>query len=725
MAMAWGVWWIGWGANLAAWAQALPAGTIATASAVVTVLADDVPRAAGDLVIRETAGASLSTSTGGILLGLPSGVQFSQAPVIVNDTATVLRASLDAATYPTRQIALSVTAASGLALPGAITLSGIRYQIASTVPAGDIAVSLTRGAGQAGLTEMSVTNARVVSPSVTVTATPAPPPFVRGGLSDGRLAPEIRISEGAAGSLRAVLGGPLITLTLPTGVTFHQIPAARGVGLTRVAQVSGAVDLARREFRVTVGRDDGQAGTLSTGPTPGRIEITNIALAIDNTAAAGPITAELTAAAGSNIAAQSITLGQVVTSGVIVAGLGSPVEIIAGRTAQGNLPQIRLEEAIPLTFVQGAVFSVQAPAGVRFNAIPTFGPNPQVNLGGGAGAAGLGVPVNGALVEGNTKAQVLVTARGPEAGAVNISGLVLDVEFLPGTGPIQLTVSGAGIPTPVPVPVATLRRVTTSAVDRSPAPTLRPGRSGQATAGVRITELFFGALEASASGLALVLPTGVLFDLAPSASVPTGNLRVGTATVPAGSSQVLVPITGGSSIPGVLEISNLRVTIPQGFPLGPLTATVRNGALLTPPLPASFPGPPVTPVTRPSEETLVIGHVCPEARPCITEPASGATVARGAPLRIGWTPVPLAFQYGIEHTGVGRTFSNPQGTTVDATNGFGGAGGGFIVGTAGQAVNVVPAASAPAGSYQLRVIGLDRDIQPLGTFSDAVTIQLL
>jgi hypothetical protein len=80
-------------------------------------------------------------------------------------------------------------------------------------------------------------------------------------------------------------------------------------------------------------------------------------------------------------------------------------------------------------------------------------------------------------------------------------------------------------------------------------------------------------------------------------------------------------------------------------------------------------------------------------------------------------------QYGFEHTGPGLQFANPNGTAPDPVNGFGGAGGGLLV--PGTSLTATIAASAPAGPYQFRIIGLSatgREV--VGSFSDARSVVL-
>jgi len=106
-------------------------------------------------------------------------------------------------------------------------------------------------------------------------------------------------------------------------------------------------------------------------------------------------------------------------------------------------------------------------------------------------------------------------------------------------------------------------------------------------------------------------------------------------------------------------------------------------------------------------------------RPALLEPGDTATVASGSVVTFAWTAVSGASQYGFEFTGTNRQFANPNGATPDGANGFGGAGGGFLV--AATTLTLTLPTDIPAGTYQVRVIGVSGQ-GLLGTFSDAVTI---
>jgi uncharacterized protein (DUF1501 family) len=119
-----------------------------------------------------------------------------------------------------------------------------------------------------------------------------------------------------------------------------------------------------------------------------------------------------------------------------------------------------------------------------------------------------------------------------------------------------------------------------------------------------------------------------------------------------------------------------------------------------------------------SFETL--GLFSPADRARITAPASGSELQRGAPVSFAWTPLAGAAQYGFEFTGPDLRFANPNAMVPDGVNGYGGAGGGFLVPGPGFTADL-PVAMTP-GSYQARVIGITPAGQLLGSFSDAVTL---
>jgi hypothetical protein len=106
-------------------------------------------------------------------------------------------------------------------------------------------------------------------------------------------------------------------------------------------------------------------------------------------------------------------------------------------------------------------------------------------------------------------------------------------------------------------------------------------------------------------------------------------------------------------------------------------------------------------------------------RPALLEPGEATAVAVGNVVTFVWTGLAGAASYGFEFTGPNRQFANANGSVPDAINGFGGAGGGFLV--SGTTLTLRLPATVPPGAYQVRVIGVSSE-GLVGTFSDAVTI---
>jgi hypothetical protein len=128
--------------------------------------------------------------------------------------------------------------------------------------------------------------------------------------------------------------------------------------------------------------------------------------------------------------------------------------------------------------------------------------------------------------------------------------------------------------------------------------------------------------------------------------------------------------------------------------------------------------------TNNRDDVYVVEGITTTDRPVITAPGNGTQypLAAPTPVTFTWTAVPNATRYGFEFTGANLAFRNPNGSAPDGVNGFGGAGGGFPVG--GTSFPVILTPDFPAGTYQVRVIGLTDTFLTVGVFSDAITVVL-
>jgi Tol biopolymer transport system component len=183
-------------------------------------------------------------------------------------------------------------------------------------------------------------------------------------------------------------------------------------------------------------------------------------------------------------------------------------------------------------------------------------------------------------------------------------------------------------------------------------------------------------------------------------------------TAVAGATSYRLEFTGPLPAPFTLEVqqtTTFTVTLTSAIPAGTFQVRVI-------PLSAGGAGTPSSSVAF----TLVPG-ISPAAtdRPFFTTPQDGVTVSYNQPVTFAWTPVAGVTQYGFEFTGANLTFANPNGTAADGVNGFGGAGGGFLV--MGTSTTVPIPAGIQVGAYQVRVIGFGA-AGVVGSFGDALTL---
>lgn len=146
-------------------------------------------------------------------------------------------------------------------------------------------------------------------------------------------------------------------------------------------------------------------------------------------------------------------------------------------------------------------------------------------------------------------------------------------------------------------------------------------------------------------------------------------------------------------------------------------AVSRDGLLVV--FESAAPG--LTPDDPESGSDIFAARIVPvpadRSRPVLVAPANGTQVSLEAPvtLTIRWTAVDGAVDYGLEHTGPNLGFTGP--TVPDPVNGFGGAGGGVLV-RSQTSLSVPLGPGVPAGTYQVRVIGVR--VGPGGEFQGFV-----
>jgi hypothetical protein len=175
---------------------------------------------------------------------------------------------------------------------------------------------------------------------------------------------------------------------------------------------------------------------------------------------------------------------------------------------------------------------------------------------------------------------------------------------------------------------------------------------------------------------------------------------------PGGSAPDAVNGFGGAGGGVVVSGTTLPTVLDPSFPPG--TYQVRVAGLNAAGLVGPF-GPAITLILGPAV------YIPPTARPEITVPGPGAALVPGTPATFTWSLVPGVAQYLFEVSGPGRAFANPNGTTPDP-----GALASVVV--PGTTLMVASVPALPSGTYQVRVIALTAAGQPVGTFSNALTL---
>jgi len=156
-------------------------------------------------------------------LQLPTGVSFSAAPTATPSAGSGMALSPvslsdtdgdgkdDRATWAITAVSTSAAAT--------ITISGITYDVASTVPEGDINVTIgSEPPGNPGLTEGTVANAYATTASLIVNASPKRNVKIGATGTSAQSTGNIILTESVTGAFAA---GKTITLTLPSGVEWN------------------------------------------------------------------------------------------------------------------------------------------------------------------------------------------------------------------------------------------------------------------------------------------------------------------------------------------------------------------------------------------------------------------------------------------------------------------------------------------------------------------------
>jgi len=244
-------------------------------------------------------------------------------------------------------------------------------------------------------------------------------------------------------------------------------------------------------------------------------------------------------------------------------------EIIAGQIEQ-EIGTIIIEESLGATLVEGRTVTLTLPDGAAW--MPVYD-GVLGDLDDFDTDEGLDVNFRAFTGSDDRTAKFSVDAQSNDAAKIELEGceVALEAGF---EGDLTVTVGGtAGVTGEVVV--ATVLAPVTATADSTPNVII--GASGQAAGVLTITENIKEALIED-KVLILDLPADVEFDGTPTVEVTEGNLKISNVTRVAGNNQVEIGISGDSTTPSTIEVSNINLKLYRTVPEGNIDIKVMGAA---------------------------------------------------------------------------------------------------------------------------------------------------
>ncbi len=237
-------------------------GTTASASSVPVIKKDTNMQAAGNIVISENAAGNVSTGTISLDISNP-GVAFYGLPE-ATATGGMQLSTVTATSVDSNTVTWTVTQ-STTNTAGAITISGIKYNVMSTTASGPVVVALSG----TPVTAANVVNATVETTKVATVS--APIQTIIPASSEAQAVGDVVISESAKGKL---LAGHTITLTIqPNGNGQQDVFFAADPTL-----VVSAGNIILTPVSVSADRSEASFGVTSISTIASTIKVTGIKL---------------------------------------------------------------------------------------------------------------------------------------------------------------------------------------------------------------------------------------------------------------------------------------------------------------------------------------------------------------------------------------------------------------------------------------------------------------
>lgn len=568
--------------TLALGAAGVEAATTNSASTVPSVLIGGTNVVLGNVTLVEGGAGQLSATSpqNTFYIQLPTGVSFNTGATVSadpSDGTMNLGAGAGAAQNATLsdtdgdskndRATWTISAASG-AGSNSIAISGINVDVASTVAAGDIALSVSSNTpGNPGLTSGSVTNGRAVAAGTTNELTTTAPNVLIGGSS--QTGGTLLITESATGTLAS---SKTVTVTLPTGVTFggtpNGTPTNMNLGAGANTAQAGSLSSDNRTATWTV-------TTASTGSSIGQISIPLSNLTIGSTVAAGAINATVGGTASvtaGTVAVATAATGSTTTSAVNTTLGQSP----AGRNAVA-VSDIKIVENFGevVSDAGSSTITLTLPTGVTFSSQPTIA---STNGGGSDAATTTGVS---SAVGFNTATITIAAPTNPTdavATTYSIAGMSVNIGSSVAAGDLAVAIAGS-TGSGVAAASANVLTVVDSSVTvtaNATIPTRGIGGSGQGIGEFTVVENVAGALLANSSTITLALPAGVTWNAAPTVSA-TGSMGLGTVTLSSDKQTATVPVATASTSASTITVSG-NVDIASTVAAGDIAVTIGGTA---------------------------------------------------------------------------------------------------------------------------------------------------
>ena len=503
----------------------------------VSIAKGTVGVAAGDLSIEETGTTEWGVSDRDIVIAVKDSVgattvKWASVPTVTKAVATNL--VVEHVSISENENTCTVTVAGDDAAIDKLTISNVKYSVASTATLGHVVVNIT----SSNVSSVTTSNATIVA-GVAVTTNPAVSTAQVESGQTNQVADQVKITESDTGTIAI---GKKITLTIATaGVAFSNDPTFTATDTDYA--MSGPISSSDNKSKTW---------TVTTASTASGNVITfgNIKYNIASGTATGDVNVSIsTDPSGLVINPTSVKNAKVVIPGTTAAAASVPViKKNTNNQAAGNV-----------TITENSAGNATATVSIEVTATGvTFSSTPEATSTGGLILSST-TPANPLA---NKYTWTISTASTSTAGSIVISGFKYNVSATPAEGPIPVIITGSGI-TDASV-VNAYVEATKIATVSAPVQTVIPASAEAAPAGdIVISEVQKGNL---AIGKVIKLEiqkntlgnTEAFLAEVPTISVTAGNIIVGPGTLDPARTFVTYTVSTASTVASTIKVTGIK-----------------------------------------------------------------------------------------------------------------------------------------------------------------------